>query len=138
MELPSLRCQACSSTAGSRLTPMATHTSSSPVRGYPPCSCVEQYLTRGSSAMMAATPLPWCTSQSSTATRPSGCEARYSAAATAAKLMRQKPIGVSRVAWCPGGRASASAGPAPLEASDTASSHVFVPSIIAFQEPGAQ
>eukprot|EP00962_Isochrysis_galbana_P017880 scaffold5143_cov119-Isochrysis_galbana.AAC.28 len=51
---------------------------------------------------------------------------------------RRKPIGVSRVAWCPGGRASASAGPSPRAASEAASSQALVPSIIAFHEPGAQ
>eukprot|EP00965_Chrysotila_dentata_P170742 5636606-Pleurochrysis_carterae.AAC.2 len=94
---------------------------------------------------MSATPLPWCTSQSSTAisTRSDepgagAAESRCDLTAAHAKLTRQKPIAMRAVAWCPGGRASANAGPSLLAAMATASTHAPVASVSAAHEPGAQ
>ncbi len=52
-------------------------------------------------------PLPWWTSQSTIATRSSPRASRAWAAAIATLLKMQNPQPESRIAWCPGGRASA-------------------------------
>src|SRR5262245_44285800 len=53
---------------------------------------------------MSFVPLPWCTSQSNTSTRPAPQRSSARRAATAALLNRQKPIARAGSAWCPGGR----------------------------------
>ena len=56
---------------------------------------------------MSCVPLPWCTSQSTIATRSMPSSACAQRAAIATESNRQKPIARSRSAWWPGGRASA-------------------------------
>ncbi len=56
----------------------------------------------------ACVPFPWCTSQSRMSTR-AAPSVLAASAATAALLMKQKPIILFGSAWWPGGRTSAKA-----------------------------
>ncbi len=60
-----------------------------------------------SAPTMSCVPLPWCTSQSTIATRPMPSSAWAQRAAIATELKMQKPIPRLCSAWWPGGRASA-------------------------------
>ncbi len=58
---------------------------------------------------MSWVPLPWCTSQSTIATRSAPWTRWATRAAIAALLKKQKPIAWARSAWWPGGRMAAKA-----------------------------
>ena len=53
---------------------------------------------------MSSVPLPWCTSKSTIATLLSPWRSSAYLAAMATLLKKQKPMALSRQAWCPGGR----------------------------------
>ena len=55
---------------------------------------------------MSLVPLPWCTSQSTIATRESPCADVARRAATATLPKKQNPIARATSAWCPGGRSA--------------------------------
>ena len=89
---------------------------------------------------MSCVPLPWCTSQSTIATRSSPSSACAQRAAIAIESKRQKPIARSRSAWWPGGRASAkpprrTASIAAPAASSAASNVVSVQIVSASSQP---
>ncbi len=89
---------------------------------------------------MSCVPLPWCTSQSTIATRSTPSSACAQRAAIAIESKRQKPIARSCSAWWPGGRARASppsrtASIAAPAASSAASKVVSVQIVSASIEP---
>ena len=114
----------------------APRSASLPVPGQRPRWCREIVSTAGSSAKTSCVPLPWCTSQSRMHTRSRPC-ARAALAATATAFVRQKPIGRSALAWCPGGRTAQNAADArPSSTSATASQAAPAASRVARIEPG--
>ena len=87
--------------------PSPTSSSAPLCSGYRPSWCSEIVSTSGSRQKAFWVPLPWCTSQSTTAIRPTPRVARRWRAAIAMLPSMQKPRPVSGSAWCPGGRTSA-------------------------------